>query len=223
MKCEARPMGRLLCGFLLGAMLAGVACADTITDTLFAERVFSTLPEGQEIRYALVRSGPDAPGFRPVTDGSIVVNKPTDNAPKLSLSLVTDGRSQTLADFSAEGGNPVLLIFLESVVQNMASLTGGSPFYIHNRIKDALGAGGTPTDVSETYADQTVLAQSVTLLPFEADPNADKMGDFAGLTLRLVVSAAVPGNIVSLSADTPDPDSGYHETIRLLGQGRASE
>lgn len=153
----------------------------------------------------------------------MIVAKPAGGGAKLTLTLFADGRSQNLADFPAEAGNPVLLVFLESVVQSMATLTGGSPFYIHNRVKDALDAGGEPVDVSETHANKTVAAQSLTLRPFEADPNASRMGDFAGLTLRFVVSPTVPGKILSLSADTPDPVTGYHETINLIAEGTSIE
>jgi hypothetical protein len=223
MKPRKKPMIRLLSALLLFFTITGAARADTVTDTLFAEGIFSTLPAGQEIRYTHVRSGSDAAGFRPVADGTMVVAKPNDGAAKLTLVIEADGRSQKLADFSADAGNPVLLVFLESVVRSMATLTGGSPFYIHNRIKDSLSAGGTPAEISETFAGKSVAAQSLTLRPFEADPNAAKMGDFAGLTLRFVVSPTVPGNILSLSADTPHAATGYHETISLTAEGKANE
>lgn len=216
-------MTRLLAILLLVLTSAGPGQSDPVTDSLFAEGIFASLTVGQEIRYAHVRSGPDAPEFRPVVGGSMVLGRPTDGAANLSLTLVADGRSRSLADFPVEGGNPVLLVFLESVASSMATLTGGSPFYIRNRIKDALRAGGAPTEVSEAYAGGTVVAQAVILRPFEADPNRDRMGDFAELTLRFVVSPTVPGHLVSLSADTPDPATGYHETITLTDEGKGSE
>ncbi len=216
-------MIRLLAVLLWAMVGAGPGHADPITDSLFAEGVFLTLRDGEEIRYTHVRSGPDAPEFRPLVGESIVVTRSLDGGPSLSLSLVGDGRARSLADFPVEGGNPVLLVFLESVSRSMATLTGGSPFYIRNRIKDALRAGGSATEVSEVYAGATVEAAVVALYPFQSDPNQDRMGGFAGLTVRFVVSPSVPGRFLSLSADTPDPATGYHETITLTDEGKDKE
>lgn len=216
-------MTRLLAVLIIGLLGAGPGQSDPITDSLFAEGVFLTVPAGQEVHYSHVRSGPDAPKFRPVVGGSIVVTRRTEGATNLSLTLAGDGPLRELTDFSVEGGNPVLLVFLESVSRSMASLTGGSPFYIRNRIKDALRSGGTRTEVSELYAGGTVAAEAVTLHPFEDDPNRDRMGDFAGLTVRFVISPTVPGRFLSLSADTRDPATGYHETITLTDEGKVRE
>lgn len=216
-------MTRLLWVIVSGLMLVGPANADAITDSLFAEGIFSPLPPGVEIVYSHVRSGPAAPDFQPVSQESLVLSKPTNGAAHLSLTLIADSRSRSLGDFSAEGGNPVLLVFLESVARSMATLTGGSPFYIRNRIKDALRTGGDPTEASEPYAGSMVLAQAFTLRPFEDDPNRERMGEFADLTLRFVVAPSVPGHILSVSADTPDPKTGYHETFKLSEPGKGSE
>lgn len=195
--------------------LAGPALSEPASDLLFAEGIFATLPAGQEIRYAHVRNGPAAPDFRLVAEGSMVLV--AGGAAALTLTLVEDGRSRSLPDFPAGGGNPVLMVFLESVTRSMAALTGGSPFYIRNRLKDALLTGGDLAEVGEG-ADK-----AVTLHPFESDPNRARMGAFAELTLRFVVSDKVSGHFLSLSADTPDPASGYHESITLTDAGKDSE
>jgi hypothetical protein len=216
-------MTRLLAALLFGLLMVGPGRSDPVTDSLFSEGVFSGLPAGQEIRYAHVRTGPDAAEFRPVAEGSMVLTRATEDASHLSLTMVENGRTRNLADFPVAGGNPVLLVFLESVVRSMAALTGGSPFYIRNRLKDSLRAGGDPTEFGQPYAGQTVTARAVTLRPFASDPNAHRMGDFADLTLRFVISTGVPGHLLSLTADTPDPATGYHETITLTDRGKGSE
>ena len=47
------------------------------------------------------------------------------------------GRSR---DFPAGGANPVLLYFLETTVRDLRRATGGSPYYIRNRMREALVA-----------------------------------------------------------------------------------
>lgn len=214
-------MTRLLAALLLAFVTP--AWADPVVYSLFAEAIFADVPAGEELRYSHLRSGPAAADFRPVTDGRLILSKPKAGPPRLTLTLTAAGRSQDLPDFPVEGGNPVLLVFLESVSRSMASLTGGSPFYIRNRIKDALRDGGVAEAIDQPLQDGTVAGQALSLHPFQTDPNRDRMGEFADLTLRFVVSDSVPGHILSLSADTPQPDNGYHETITLTEIGKDSE
>ena len=206
----------LLVALLLS--LAAPVLADPVVDSLFAEGVLEDDPSGQEVRYSHQRSGPEAPGFQPVKEGSLILLKPADGTPRLTVTMVSDGRSQSLPDFPLEGGNPVVLVFLESVSRSMADLTGGSPFYIRNRIKDALREGGNTESLDLPRGDGTISAQALTLHPFRTDPNRARMGEFADLTLRFVVTDEVPGHILELSADT----QGYHETIGLT-KGKEGE
>lgn len=205
--------------FALLLSLAVPVLADPVIDSLFAEAVLEDHPAGQEIHYSHQLSGPEAPGFQPVTDGRLILVKPSDGAPRLTLTMISDGRSQSLPDFPLEGGNPVLLVFLESVSRSMADLTGGSPFYIRNRIKDALREGGETESLAQPRDKGMVTAQALTLHPFRDDPNRARMGAFADLALRFVVSDHVPGHILELSANT----EGYHETIALTDAGKDGE
>jgi hypothetical protein len=212
-------MIKLLLAALIGVALASPARTDPTTEALFAEGIFSNMPAGQEITYNHARRGPASPGFTPVMDGRIVIatGQAADGTPGLFLTIETDGRQHQIADFPGNGGNPVLMIFLESAVNSMAAISGGSPYYIRNRIKDALREGGDVADGPQDFAGQAVATHEVMLHPFKTDPNRGRMGEFAELSLRFVVSDAVPGRFLLLSADTPDVADGYHETISLTG------
>ncbi len=197
------------------------AAAETVSEALFAEGVFDGVPDGQEMTYTHSRRGNQAQDFAPVADGHIVVvpGLAADGSRSLSMTINEDGKTREVADFPASGGNPVLMVFLESAVRSMAAITGGSPHYIRNRIKDSLRQGGDLTDLQQDFLGGKVAAQEVTLQPFKSDPNRERMGEFADLSLRFVISDAVPGHFVLLSADTPDAGSGYHETIALTKGG----
>jgi hypothetical protein len=212
-------MRKMLVAVLVIVGLSGPARADPVTEALFAEGIFDDLQAGHQIAYSHTRRGDTAPDFLPVTDGHIAIaaGQAADGTRSLSLTIKADGRLREIEDFSASGGNPVLMVFLESAVRSMATISGGSPFYIRNRIKDALRQGGDVTDAAQDFGGGTVAARTVTLYPFANDPNSDRMGAFAGLSLRFVISDAVPGRLLLLSADTPEPASGYHETITLTG------
>ena len=91
--------------------------------------------------------------------------------------------------------NPLLLYFLETTVRVMAEATGGSPYYIRNRIREAL--------VASDLGAADGAEREVTLTPFAADPN--RRAD--GRVRRPEPSgcASIPGapaRILELSADT---------------------
>lgn len=157
--------------------------AGDLSDAILTPGVFQTLQE--DLRYAHKLQ---IPGQEAVGDTFVLVPQAD------RLTLKRDDKPVT--DFSRASAHPIVMYFLESTVRHMAEATGGSPFYIRNRIRDALVAAPIGADVT----------------PFTNDPNRDKMGEFGGLTLRFVLEGA---DIVSLSADTPDPGKGYHESMTL--------
>ena len=61
----------------------------------------------------------------------------------------------------------------------MAALTGGSPFYIRNRLKEALFRGG-----EVAIQDGRRIAR---FQPFADDPRRDRMYGFDSLTLRFAL------------------------------------
>ena len=210
-------MRKLIFAALVSAGLAGPARTDPVTEALFAEGIFDDAPEGQQIVYRHVRSAVPARDILPMTDGRIELlsGQAKDGARNLSLTIEGDGQRRDIVEFPASAGNPVLMVFLESTVRSMAAITGGSPFYIRNRIKDALRGGGGLADVTGEFAGAAIPAREVKLRPFETDPNRERMGEFGGLVLTFVISDAVPGHFMRLAADIPDVPSGYHETITL--------
>ena len=108
--------------------------------------------------------------------------------------------------------NPVLLYFLETTVRAMAEATGGSPYYIRNRVREAfvaadLGPGGDPE-----------AAHAVTLSPFAQDPNRAKMGLFADLVLRLRFDPGAAGAHPRTFGRYPRRRGGYHEKMVLIAE-----
>ena len=210
---------------LLGLAFPLSAPAGGLTDLLMAPGLLTQAPAGADgaiLRYAHERrlpaprqadpSAQAAGGIlptRPVERGQAVLSLSQDDS-LLALSLSDDKTpAHVVAEFPRSGPNPILLFFLENVVRSMATQTGGSPYYIRNRIRDSLVAlpAGTARDgVAE-----------VALEPFAGDPNAPRMGEFAKLRLAIRYDPARPGALVGLDADTGDA-GGYHETLGLIAE-----
>lgn len=218
-------LARHLTGGLIAPLLLGlstqVVSAGELTDAIMAPNLFADATEGEVLRYDHSRllpglpAGQELPGVakglpipKAVVDGHVALAR---KGGKLALMLSDAGHApQPAAEFPMAAPNPILLFFLENVVRNMAAQTGGSPFYIRNRIRDAL-AGAAP----EAAGAAPGLAH-VTLQPFAADPNRAAMGRFAALEIMLDYDPARPGQLVELKADTGAGADGYSESLKLI-------
>lgn len=115
----------------------------------------------------------------------------------------------------ADGGHPVLLMFLETTLRATAEATGGSPFYIRNRMREALAAD-VPLEPVEVVVDGVPApAVATTFRPFAADPHRSAMGAFGNLALTLTMSDAVPGDFARLEAvaAAPGAEPAFAETV----------
>jgi hypothetical protein len=201
---------------MVGRAPAGPAAAGPLSDLLMAPGVLADAPEGEVVRYAHNRSLAESAsaamgtgnGFAlpdAVVDGLAVLNA---TGPVLVLTLGDGGGMRTVAEFPAQGPNPMLLFFLENVVRNMAIQTGGSPYYIRNRIRDAIVASDAGVDLGSRI--------EAVVHPFESDPNRARMGEFGTLALTLAYDPGDPGRLVELLADTGTTPSGYNESLTLI-------
>jgi hypothetical protein len=195
---------------LIASLLPLPAAAGELTDLLMAPGLFADAPDGPVLAYAVDRVVPEGGPVPAIEDGRLrVAAGEWTHGRQLVVSREDDGKVTPIAEFPASGPNPALLYFLESTVRAMAEATGGSPFYIRNRMREALavarlGAGATPREV---------VAQ-----PFAADPNRAKMGAFADLGLRFRFDPAVPARILELSADTAAAEGVYHDRLVLIAE-----
>lgn len=157
------------------------ALAGEAGDLVFAERGPWDLSKGPLV-WVIDQQGPAVEGFTPLGQGTITlreVTDPSDGQPVLQLDEATARINRKIGPFPVSGGDPALTFFLETVARDMAALTGGSPFYIRDRLKDALFRGGELT--------QTKGPRMAAFRPFSKDPNRDRMYGFDSLTLRFVL------------------------------------
>jgi hypothetical protein len=194
---------------LLALMLPLPAAAGALSDLLMAPGLFADAGDGPLLAYAEAREVPEGGGLEPIDDGLLLLAAAEGpEGRSLALTREVDGAEQPLGSFSAGAANPVLLYFLESTVRDMSKATGGSPFYIRNRMREAL----TASDLGPAGEPREVV-----LRPFEADRNRARMGGFAELVLRLRFDAGEPGRLLELSADAAGGDGGYHHRLTLTG------
>lgn len=166
---------------LLGLIAASPVHAGEAGDLVFAERGPWQI-EGRPLVWTLSQTGPEVEGFVPLGQGSIALQQVTDASdgkPALELHEKTARIDRRIGPFPVSGGDPALTFFLETVSRDMAALTGGSPFYIRNRLKDALFRGGEIQ--RQDGATVAVFA------PFRGDRNSARMLGFETLELRFTL------------------------------------
>jgi hypothetical protein len=194
----------LLLLFLLAPLPAP---AGALSDLLMAPGLFEAAAVGSALVYDETRSVPDAEATTVEAVDDDRVRLEVVKAGEMRLVREEDGGAVPLGTFPNGVANPLLLYFLETTVRVMAETTGGSPYYIRNRIREALVASDLGTARGE--------AREVTLSPFLHDANRSRMGSFGDLVIRLRFDPEAPSRILELSADTPAGEGGYHERMVL--------
>jgi len=185
------------------ALCAFPALAAAPLDLLFETPHMRAVQAGETLRYAHVRAADPALGVGPDFRQVIALEMGPTQAARFTLDAEGAARVYPVAD--GVPGNPLLMVLLENTLRTMANVTGGSAFYLRNRIRFALRDGIVAGDDG-----------ALTIHPFENDPNRAKMAAFGDLEMRFEVSEDRPGMIVALRARAGDAARpAYLEEIRL--------
>lgn len=191
-------------GFSAGSLMATSLAAGEAGDAVFAERGPWSVSD-QGLSWSVHVEGPEIPGFLQIEAGSVTLKEiidPADDKPVLQLTQKTDKRTRKIGPFPISSGDPVLTFFLEQTTRDIAKLTGGSPYYIRNRIKEALFQSGEITQ----NGDDNAMAS---FRPLQGDPNAGQMNGFETLTLTFVLDDDPKAPIRELQARTEGDQPGY--------------
>lgn len=209
---------------LAGLGGAAMAAAEPGYELLFREGVLDGIAEGSELAYSVARAGRSAPeraGEAPLADPPQALVLALGPGDEVELAVADGEHREQAGRFPASVGNPLIMYFLETVLRDMANQAGGSPFYIRNRIKEAMLAEAEVRPVTLTLAGgETVAGQELVLHPFAKDAARDRMAGFADLAISAQVSDAVPGWYYTLKASAPAPEGsdgpGYTNAITFV-------
>ncbi len=210
----------VLIRFLLIALLLGSPAAAVETyDLIFRQGTLSGVPETTVLHYDRQVAIAANPDYSARQTGRVELNfEPEDMA---RLKFVQGDKHRVVGLFPATVGNPIIMYFVETVLRDVAQEAGGSPFYIRNRIKDALIQPAPIEEITVSLDGEDVIAKTITLRPFAEDKNRDKMGVYGDLALTFTMSSDVPGWYSSLVASAPGKDGapGYSNALTLRSDG----
>lgn len=208
-------------GLLVSLPLAGHG-ADTreAYDLLFRTGTLDAVEREAALVYARDVEDPRRPEAAMRDSGRIEIGfeQDGDGPESAVVTFHRDGKYKKLGEFPARVGNPLIMLFHEFMVRDMAENAGGSPFYIRNRIKEALVREVPVAAGTAVVGGAEVPVRRVTLKPFEGDPNAGRMGGFEALTMTATMSESVPGWYLSLVAEVPgEGGPAYRSAITYQG------
>ena len=171
---------------------------------------------GDELRYAWTASGSGAERGE-VTDRATltVAAAHEDGTRDVRLDFLSGERRLALPDFDGWRANPVLLAAFERFAQDFASASGGGggALYFRNRMRDALAGAPSTEAVELEFGGARVAATRIEFAPFADDPYVGSRPGFADAVVRLELSDAVPGGV--LSAAVESAGGPYRRELRL--------
>ncbi|MDR7037248.1 hypothetical protein J2X36_001995 [Methylobacterium sp. BE186] len=181
-------------------------------DLLFEQPQMKNTTPGTTLTYAYLRRSGIAKGpFGPTLNDTIKL--------KLEPGKGADDRTIRVEMFSGQNrfpagpfedmpGNPVMTLFLEHHLMALAKVLEANPRYLKNAIRKGLRDGATVTPTKVTYQGQEVDGWRIQTKPFEGDKLADRMRGMANMTYTFVTSPAVPGELVSIEAQSKNAEGG---------------
>lgn len=210
---HARGLARA--GMVAVALIAGTgaASAGEAQDRLFALQALRGVETGQTLVYDFSRGGAyPAEKLPKIEDGEARLSlQAGEGQARTAVALLRDDNKliSNFDPFPGEAGNPMFMVFMEETVASMAKITGGSIFYIRNRMREALGAQNSIEEMTVAYGGHDVPARKLTFQPFLTDKNAAKMGQaFVDLSVTFVMSDDVPGEFLAMEAVTGPVEGG---------------
>ncbi len=194
---------------MAGLMAASVALASPLDgeatyDLLFRDGTLDQIDRDKALVYQRNVTNTLKPEAAERDTGQIALSFRQNQQEMAQLEFRREEKHRSLGTFPASVGNPMIMYFYETVVRDMAEAAGGSPYYIRNRVKEALVQPSEVEDGEAVVDGKTVATRTIRLYPFADDPNHDRMQGFGTLELSVTMSDAVPGWYISLIAEAAD-------------------
>jgi hypothetical protein len=186
--------------------------APAAADLLFERPQMRNAAPGATLTYDyLRRSGISKGPFGPPLNDAITLKlEPGKNADERNISVqMFSGQNRFPAGpFEDMPGNPVMTLFLEHHLINLARVLEANPRYLKNAIRKGLRDRATVTPTKVTYNGREVDGWRIEAKPFEGDKLAERMRGMSNMTYIFITSPEVPGELVSIEAQSKNPEGG---------------
>ena len=197
-------------------LAAPAAAAETVADQVFGSGPFAGVSEPGHLRYRFEMSGKEIqPPFASHIDLD-VREIAADGAKSVFVDMFDGPNRRAFGPIAAVDQNPLVLVFLQRDVTQMANLTGGAAVYFQQQVRRGFNDPAVVEPYEVTLGDRKLPGRRVVMKPFANDPNVDRFPQFKDKSYEFVLAEGVPGGIYRLASLVPGPDGGppiLQETI----------
>jgi hypothetical protein len=194
-----------------GTAQTAPAGAPQAADLLFERPNWGRAPAGTAISYRYTRTGGDGAALGAPIDDRIKLTLDAGEAAAnrtVRVDMLSGQNRRAAGPFEAVEGNPILVLFLEHHLENVAKSLKGNPRYLKNRIRAGLRERAETAATKVLVGGREVSGWRVEARPFTDDAQKERLRGLDALTYTFVTSEAVPGEIVSIEAKALAPDGG---------------
>ncbi|MGU3538323.1 hypothetical protein [Methylobacterium sp. A54F] len=181
-------------------------------DLLFEQPQLRNAAPGTTLTYDYLRRSGIAKGpFGPVLNDTIKLSLDGAKEPdarNVRVEMFSGANRFPAGPFEDMPGNPLIPLFLENHLRSLARVLEANPRYLKNAIRKGLRDRATVTAVKVPFGGREVDGWRIVAKPFEGDPLTDRMRGMSNMTYTFVTSPEVPGQIVSIEAQSRNPEGG---------------
>lgn len=196
----------LLLAMGLAMLVVPAHAADTVADRVFGANLMAGITQPTMLRYRFEMSGKDI--VPPFTSQIAVdvrdVGK--DGAKSVFIDMFEGANHREFGPIAAQDQNPLVLVFLQRDVTQMANLTGGAAMYFQQQIRRGFSDPATTEPFEVVLGERKLAGPRVVMKPFANDPRIESFPQFKQKSYEFIVAAGVPGGIYRLGSLVPGPD-----------------
>lgn len=194
---------------LLALLAGGAVAAETVADRVFGVGLFGDVAPPTKLRYRYEMTGQ---GIDPPVASHIdldVREAGADGAKSVYVDMFEGSNHREFGPIASKDQNPLILVFLQRDVNQMANLTGGAAMYFQQQIRRAFQDEAESEPVEVTLGDRKLEGRRLVMRPFVHDPQIGRFPQFKDKAYEFVVAEGVPGGVYSLATRTLDPKDGH--------------
>ncbi len=189
-------------------LAAPALAADTVTDQVFGAGLFSDIGKPGHLRYRFELSGKEIePPYASHIDLE-VRDVAADGAKSVYVDMFEGANHRAFGPIAAMDQNPLVLVFLQRDVSQMANLTGGAAAYFQQQVRRGFNDPAVVEPFEVTLGERKLTGRRVVMKPFANDPHIDRFPQFKDKTYEFVVADGVPGGVYRLGSLVPGPADG---------------
>ncbi|GAB3684254.1 hypothetical protein [Salinisphaera aquimarina] len=169
---------------------------------LFMTNHLENVETPSKLEYSFSRRGDSNNSYDDKVD--LTVESAPKQAKKVHIDFLSGDRNRYVPDVNNARGNPVIMMFLQNDVLEVAQRTGGSWRYFQRQIKFALQRDAKVEDGSAEYNGQSVDVKRISFKPFKGEKvHREDIGTEAEKQYVFTLSDDVPGGVLELRTETP--------------------